>query len=99
MHDSYLAGSYARRRSSHICRLCRLSFHSYSVTILQRRRQAWDISGPFVWAGGDYGSDFHGGIVGVGRDSGSDLHSGIAEAEVVVKDGRIVEWEGSRGRR
>ena len=26
-----------------------------------------------------------------GGDSGSDIHSGIARAEVVVKDGRIVE--------
>ena len=41
--------------------------------------------------GGDSGSDFHGGIVGVGGDSGSDFHGGIARAEVVVKDGRIVE--------
>ena len=52
-----------------------------------------------MWAGGDSGSDFPSGIVVGGRDSGSDIHSGIAEAEVVVKDGRIVEWEGSRGRR
>ena len=44
-----------------------------------------------VGAGGDSGSDFHGGIVGAARDSGSDIHSGIARAEVVVKDGRIVE--------
>ena len=44
-----------------------------------------------VGAGGDSGSDFHGGIVGAARDSGSDFHSGIARAEVVVKDGRIVE--------
>ena len=52
-----------------------------------------------MWAGGDSGSDIHGGIVVAGGDSGSDFPSGIAEAEVVVKDGRIVEWEGSRGRR
>ena len=44
-----------------------------------------------AWAGGDSGSDFHGGIVGAGGDSGSDFHGGIARAEVVVKDGRIVE--------
>ena len=44
-----------------------------------------------VGAGGDSGSDIHGGIVGAARDSGSDIHSGIARAEVVVKDGRIVE--------
>ena len=43
-----------------------------------------------MWAGGDSGSDIHSGIVGAGRDSGSDIHSGIVEAEVVVKDGRIV---------
>ena len=29
--------------------------------------------------------------VGAGGDSGSDFHGGIARAEVVVKDGRIVE--------
>ena len=40
---------------------------------------------------GVHGSDIHGGIVGAARDSGSDFHSGIARAEVVVKDGRIVE--------
>ena len=44
-----------------------------------------------VGAARDSGSDFHGGIVGAARDSGSDFHSGIARAEVVVKDGRIVE--------
>ena len=33
----------------------------------------------------------HSGIVVAGGDSGSDIHSGIARAEVVVKDGRIVE--------
>ena len=44
-----------------------------------------------VGAGGDSGSDFHGGIVGAARDSGSDFNGGIARAEVVVKDGRIVE--------
>ena len=50
-----------------------------------------DFHGGIVGAGGDSGSDFHGGIVGAARDSGSDFHSGIARAEVVVKDGRIVE--------
>ena len=44
-----------------------------------------------MWAGGDSGSDIHSGIVVAGGDSGSDIHSGIARAEVVVKDGRIVE--------
>ena len=52
-----------------------------------------------AWAGGDSGSDIHGGIVVAGRDSGREFPSGIAEAEVVVKDGKVVEWEGSRGRR
>ena len=51
----------------------------------------WDNFGRLVWAGGDSGSDIHSGIVVAGGDSGSDIHSGIARAEVVVKDGRIVE--------
>ena len=64
-----------------------------------RRRQVWDNSGRFVWAGGDSGSDIHCGIVVAGGDSGSDFHSGIVEAEVIVEVTVIVEWEGSRGRR
>ena len=58
---------------------------------MSNRTSAWDNSGRLVVAGGDSASDILGGIVVAGRDSGSDIHSGIARAEVVVKDGRIVE--------
>ena len=59
------------------------------------------MSGSSEWAlGCDSGSDFHSGIVGC--DSGSDFHGGIVgvggivQWRRVVKDGRIVEEEGSR---